>query len=189
MRNARDSKTNALTRREFLRSSAAAAAWPLAWTIVPASVFGADAPSERINIGSIGVGRMGTDDLKEALGFKQVQVVAVCDVDSNRVGAARQLVEKRYAGQSTDGGYKGCAAFKDFRELLAREDIDAVLIATPDHWHALPAIAAARAGKDIFLQKPLTLTIQEGRVSSRSAASSDPSPTSALRASLSVTEE
>jgi len=164
MRNARDGKTNTLTRREFLRSSAAAAAWPLAWTIVPASVFGADAPSERINIGSIGVGRMGTDDLKEALGFKQVQVVAVCDVDSNRAEAARQLVEKRYAGQSTQGGYKGCAEFKDFRELLAREDIDAVLIATPDHWHALPAIAAAKAGKDIFLQKPLTLTIQEGRV-------------------------
>ncbi len=155
-----------LTRREFLKSSATAAAGAAlaGLTIVPASVFGANAPSERINVGSIGVGRMGLGDLKEALGFKQAQVVAVCDVDSNRVKHAQKLVEEKYSTQSSDGSYKGCATYKDFRELVARDDIDAVMVATPDQWHALPAIAAAKAGKDIFLQKPLTLTIKEGRV-------------------------
>jgi predicted dehydrogenase len=107
---------------------------------------------------------MGLADLKEVLGFEQAQVVAVCDVDSKRVKHAQELVETHYGRQSTTGAYKGCATYKDFRNLLARDDIDAVLICTPDHWHALPAIAAAKAGKDIFLQKPLTLTIKEGRV-------------------------
>ena len=150
-------KTNRLTRRQFLKCSAAAAA------IVPACVLGAEAPSNRILVGCIGVGRMGLGDMKEVLGFKQARIIAVCDLDSKRVKHARGLVETHYSRQSTTGTYKGCATYKDFRNLLARDDIDAVLIATPDHWHALPAIAAAKAGKDIFLQKPLTLTIQEGR--------------------------
>jgi predicted dehydrogenase len=107
---------------------------------------------------------MGSDDLREALGFKQVQVVAVCDLDAQRVKRAQTVVESHYARQNPGGTYKGCAGYGDFRELVARSDIDAVQIATPDHWHTLPALAAARAGKDIFLQKPLTLTIQEGRV-------------------------
>jgi len=107
---------------------------------------------------------MGLADMKEVLGFKQAQVIAVCDVDSKRVKYAQQLVETHYGSQSRDGNYKGCAGYKDFRELIARKDIDAVTISTPDHWHALPAIAAAKAGKNIFLQKPLTLTIEEGRV-------------------------
>jgi len=154
----RTGKANVLTRREFLKCSAAAAA------IVPACVFGAEAPSNRILVGCIGVGRMGLGDMKEVLGFEQAQVVAVCDVDSRRVKHAKGLVETHYSGQSTTGTYKGCATYKDFRNLLARDDIDAVLISTPDHWHALPAIAATKAGKDIFLQKPLTLTIREGRV-------------------------
>lgn len=102
--------------------------------------------------------------MKEVLGFKQAQVIAVCDVDSKRVKHAQQLVETHYGSQSRDGNYKGCAEYKDFRELVARKDIDAVTISTPDHWHTLPAIAAAKAGKDIFLQKPLTLTIEQGRV-------------------------
>jgi len=162
-------KVDTLTRRQFLRSSAVAGAALLGPTIVPASVFGANAPSERINVGCIGVGRMGLGDLREALGFKQTQVVAVCDVDSKRVKHAQKLVEEKYSTQSRNrtargATYKGCATYKDFRELVARDDIDAVMIATPDQWHALPAIAAAKAGKDIFLQKPLTLTIQEGRV-------------------------
>ena len=153
-----------LSRRNFLRASAAAGVGLAFPAIVPSSVFGAAAPSERITVGCIGVGRMGLDDLKEALGFKQVQVVAVCDLDAHRAKNAQTTVESRYAGQSTDGTYTGCAVYGDFRELLARKDIDAVQIATPDHWHALPAIEAARSGKDIFLQKPLTLTIREGRV-------------------------
>lgn len=166
MKTRRTKKTNTLTRREFLKSSAVAAAGTaLAWpVIVPASVRGANAPSNRIAVGCIGVGRMGLGDMREVMGFKEAQVVAVCDVDSNRVKHAQKLVEEKYSSQGKNGNYKGCATYKDFRELVARKDIDAVLIATPDHWHALPAIAAAKAGKDIFLQKPLTLTIKEGRV-------------------------
>lgn len=148
---------NLITRRQFLKKTAAAGAVLAVPTIIPASVFGADAPSNRITIGCIGVGRMGLGDMKEIMGFKQAQVVAVCDVDSRRLEHAKQLVETHYDS-------KGCEAFRDFRELVAREDIDAVAISTPDHWHALPAIAAAKAGKDIFIQKPLTLTIEEGRI-------------------------
>ncbi len=153
-----------VSRRDFLRTSAAVGAGLAFPAIVPASVFGADAPSERITIGCIGVGRMGTGDLGEALGFKQVQVVAVCDLDSKRVKIAQKRVESTYAKRSPGGDYKGCATYGDYRELVARPDIDAVQIALPDHWHTLPAVEAARAGKDIFLQKPLTLTIREGRI-------------------------
>jgi len=161
---ARASIEAAVSRRGFLRASAAVGAGLAFPTIVPSSVFGAEAPSERITVGCIGVGRMGTGDLKEALGIKQVQVVAVCDLDSRRAKLAQATVESTYAKRSPGGGYKGCAAYGAFRELTARSDIDAVQIATPDHWHALPAVEAARSGKDIFLQKPLTLTIHEGRV-------------------------
>ncbi len=165
LKSVRTNKTKALNRREFLKRSAAAAS--VVWAspyIVSASAFGANSPSNRIVVGCNGVGRMGLGDMKEVLGFKQAQVVAVCDVDSKRVKHAQQLVEKHYVAQTTSGIYKGCDGYKDFRDLVARKDIDAVTVSTPDHWHALPAIAAAKAGKDIFLQKPLTLTIEEGRV-------------------------
>jgi len=154
------------TRRAFLKNSAVSTLSMAFFrpTIVPASVVSPDAPSNRIAVGCIGVGRMGLADMKEVLGFQQVQVVAVCDVDSKRANYARQLVETHYSKQSSAGTYKGCAAYRDFRDLIERKDIDAVVICTPDHWHALPAIAAAKAGKDLFVQKPLTLTIQEGRV-------------------------
>lgn len=159
MKNRKTKKSDIITRREFLKGSMVAATGTilLGPTIVPSSVFGAEAPSNRITFGCIGVGRMGLGDLREILGFKQAHIIAVCDVDSKRVKYAQQLVEKRYST-------KGCATYKDFRDLVAQDDIDAVSIATPDQWHALPAIAAAKAGKDIFLQKPLTLTIKEGRV-------------------------
>ncbi len=158
------SSVQAISRRDLLRTSAAVGAGLALPTIVPSSVFGAEAPSERITLGCIGVGRMGTGDLGEALGFKQVQVVAVCDLDSRRAQLAQKRIESTYAKRSPGGDYKGCATYGDFRELVARNDIDAVQIATPDHWHTLPALEAARSGKDIFLQKPLTLTIQEGRI-------------------------
>jgi len=157
-------KTNLVTRRQFLKGSAVAATGFLVPTIVPASVFGAAAPSNRIALGCIGVGRQGIADMREFMGLKDIQVIAVCDVDSKRTDYAKRLVEKQYAAGSDSGSYKGCSAYKDFRELIERDDIDAVSIVTPDHWHALPAIAAAKAGKDIFLEKPLTLTIQEGRI-------------------------
>lgn len=155
---------NSLSRRDFLRSSAAMGAAVALPAIVPASVFGAEAPSERITVGCIGVGRMGTGDLTEALGIKQTQVVAVCDVDSKRVQIAQKRVDSFYAQQNPGGQYKGCAGYGDFRELIARGDIDAVQISTPDHWHTIPTVEAAKAGKDIFLQKPLSLTIEEGRL-------------------------
>ena len=164
MESERTKKTNVVTRRQFLKGSAVAATGFLVPTIVPASVFGADAPSNRITIGFVGVGRMGMGDLQELLGHKEAQIVAVCDVDSNRAKNAQKTVEARYAKQSAGGTYKGCRTYGDYRELVTQDDIDAVCVVTPDHWHALPAIAAAKAGKDIFLQKPLTLTIREGRV-------------------------
>jgi len=94
-----------------------------------------------------------------------VQIIAVCDADSKRMADAKEQVESHYA-KKTESAYKGCAMHEDYRELIARPDIDAVMICTPDHWHALPAIDAAKASKDIFIQKPLTLTIHEGRVMS-----------------------
>ena len=125
---------------------------------------GGVAASNRIVIGCIGTGRIAhADDVPGILRFDEARIVAVCDVDSNRMKDAKKLIEEHYSNRTRNGNYKGCAMYGDYRELLARKDIDAVLICTPDHWHALPAIAAARAGKDIFLQKPLTLTIEEGR--------------------------
>jgi len=150
-----------ISRRRFLKVSASVVGAPL---VLRSPLFGANAPSNRITIGCIGVGRMGTGDLRDIMGRQGVQVVAVCDVDSKRLANAKSTVEKQYAVEKAGGSYKGCASYGDFRELIARPDIDAVQIVTPDHWHAIPAIEAARAGKDLFVQKPLTYTLQEGRV-------------------------
>jgi len=160
-----DSKKRGLSRRDFLKSAAVGSGAMMAIPcIVPSRVLGADAPSNVITIGCIGTGRMGRGDIMDILGFKEVQIVAVCDVDSKRAEDAKVLVEKGYSDMIAFGKYKSCSTYGDFREVIGREDIDAVMIVTPDHWHALPAIAAAKAGKDIFLQKPLSLTIPEGRV-------------------------
>ncbi|HUU92812.1 MAG TPA: Gfo/Idh/MocA family oxidoreductase [Phycisphaerae bacterium] len=148
-----------LTRRGFLRAAAAAVAAP---SVVPCSVLGADAPSNQITMGCIGVGRQGSGNMQGFL--DRVRVVAVCDVDAGRAQAAKQTVERRYAERLGNGVYKGCLAYGDFRDLLARRDIDTCLICTPDHWHTLPAVAAAQAGKDMYIEKPLTLTVPEGRV-------------------------
>ncbi|MCB1212651.1 MAG: Gfo/Idh/MocA family oxidoreductase, partial [Verrucomicrobiales bacterium] len=111
-------------------------------------------------LGFIGVGKMNSGHLGNFLGRNEVQVVAVCDVDTNRRDNAKKRVEERY-GKDKDAGYKGCEAYNDFRDLLARKDIDAVVIATPDHWHAYIAIAAVNAGKDVYCEKPLTHNIHE----------------------------
>jgi len=153
-----------LTRRTFLKGTAAIAL-PYA---ISASAIGANdrpAPSERIVMGAIGVGGQGTRHVGGGIwvqggGFvnkPQVQFVAVCDVNKRNRDNARNIVNKHYS--NTD-----CAEYNDFRQLLAREDIDAVLVATPDHWHALPCIAAAKAGKDMYCEKPMTLTIEQARV-------------------------
>jgi len=154
-----------LTRRDFLqRAAVAACAAPL---IVPGRARGADgavAPSRKVNLGFIGTGRqVFYANLPSFLASADVQVVAVCDVDRWRAEMARDKVDAHYAEERTTGRFRGCAIYHDFRELLARPDIDAVMISTPDHWHAVMAIAAARAGKDVALEKPISLTLAEGR--------------------------
>ncbi len=160
-----DGAKKVLTRRKFVKTLAATAGAALAAPyIVPASVFGVNAPGNRINLGCIGVGRMGRGDIHDIYGFEEIQIVAVCDVDSKRVRDGQKLVEDNYARLGGRESYRGCSTYGDYRELIDRDDIDAVMICTPDHWHTLAALAAAKAGKDIFVQKPLSLTIEEGRV-------------------------
>src|SRR6185436_305557 len=124
-------------------------------------------------LGFIGIGVMGRGHLGAFLGNRGVQVVAVCDVHRGRLNDAVERVHRAYAQERTAGTYRGCAGYGDFRELLGRQDIDAVVIATPDHWHAIPAILAARARKDIYCEKPLSLTIAESRAMVRAAREND----------------
>jgi len=146
------------TRRDFLKTTgltAAAFGFP---TIIPSSALGnAETlpPSERIVMGGIGLGNQGGNDLGGFLGNKNVQYVAVCDVRKSVRDQRKGKVDDQYKT-------KDCVAYNDFRELLAREDIDAVHIATPDHWHAQMVIAACRAGKDVYCQKPETRNLAEG---------------------------
>ena len=140
-----------LTRRLFLRQAAAVAGLLVAPDIIPASARGADgatAPSNRLALASIGLGIQGTGNMRAFLGNPEVQVVAVCDVHDERRTKGKQVVDGHYGNQD-------CAAYKDFRELMARTDIDAVQITTPDHWHPLIAIEAARQGKHMYCEKPI----------------------------------
>jgi len=173
-----------MNRREFLRKVTVAGVGTIGFPyVVPSSALGKAgnvAPSSRITMGSIGVGGMGTNNMRAFLSQPDAQVVAVCDVvkASNEYGhwykkgwqgawfgrePAQKIVEDHYAGKGPSGRYKGCGAYNDFRDLLARDDIDAVCITTPDHWHAIPVIMAAAAGKHIYCEKPMSLTIAEGR--------------------------
>jgi hypothetical protein len=150
------SKVNRTTRREFLKRASLAAAAPY---VISASALGQDdqpPASERIVMAGIGVGNQGSGDMSNFLRSREVQYVAVCDVRQSFLDRAKDRVNKRY-------GNTDCAVYKDFRELLARKDIDAVHIATPDHWHAIITIEACRNGKDVYCQKPESLTIREGR--------------------------
>jgi len=161
-----------INRRAFLKraaGTACAAGFPM---IVPSSVLGLDgaaAPSERIGVGCIGLGGQGLHNMRSFMNLMQAQVIAVCDVHANDqdhfIGRepAKKIVESFYAEKQASGFYKGCDTYGDFRELLARQDIDAVTVCTPDHWHGLISQAAAKAGKDIYCEKPLTNTIAEGR--------------------------
>ena len=152
------------SRREFIQHVTAAAAAVTGFpSIVPASVLGAASPGNRITVGAIGTGRISrVHDLPGIWRHDLARIVAVCDVDSKRVQEARDLVNGQYAKQ-TGKPYDGVKTYGDYRELLASRDIDAVVISTPDHWHTLIAIAAVEAGKDVYLQKPASLTIAEGR--------------------------
>ena len=149
-----------ISRRTFLKTSAA-----LAPAIVPASALGSPSraqPSERITVAMIGCGKMAKDyHIPQLLAQPDVQLMAVCEVDRTRREHAQQRVEAKYS--SAKRTFKGCDAIVDFREIIVRDDIDAVCISTPDHWHAIPIIAACKAGKDVYCEKPLTLTIEEAR--------------------------
>lgn len=147
-----------VTRRRFLKKAAGAAVGAMSFPyIVSSSALGkagSVAASNRITVGCVGVGPQGTGVMRNFLAQKDARVVAVCDLKAPALKAAQDLVNKRYQNN-------GCATFKDFRELIQRDDIDVVSIATTDHWHVLVALAAARAGKDIYLEKPMGLSLAE----------------------------
>ena len=151
---------NKVNRRGFLKTAAGAAAGAIAIPyIVPSSVFGADggvAPSNRLHVGMIGVGGQGVWDMRGFLDKPEALVVAVCDIDVKRQKAAKAEADLKY-------GNDDIKMYNDFRDVIARSDIDIIATAIPDHWHSIPAIMAAEAGKDIHGQKPLARTIREGR--------------------------
>lgn len=155
-----------LTRRAVLRSAGAGIAALGFPTIVPSSVLGADgatAPSDRIQIAQIGFGWIGGSHLDTLLNRKDVRYVAACDVNGQKLAEVRHKIAAKYTEDPARAGNADCAGYGDFREMLARSDLDAVVIATPDHWHATISIHAAQAGKDIYCEKPMTLTIGEAR--------------------------
>jgi predicted dehydrogenase len=144
--------------------TAAIAGFP---TIVPATVFGQFAPSNRIAVGAIGVGRISRGhDLPAIFKYDAARVIAVCDLDSKRVEQAKTFVNDHYKSSN------GVIGYSDYRELLANKDVDAVVVSTPDHQHAVIAVHAVRAGKDVYLQKPASLTIAEGRILSNAVQAS-----------------
>ncbi len=165
----RKTKSKEVSRRDFLKRAAAGAAVvgagcrTSAPTIVSPSAVGAAgtvAPSNRIALGFIGTGDHGTNrNIARFSKQPDAQFVALCDVDTDRIEGAIEFAKTRL---NTD--LSGCYTTQDWREIVARDDIDAVVVSTPDHWHVLPAIAAAKAGKDVICEKPLSLTVEEGRV-------------------------
>src|SRR5437764_9607646 len=150
------------SRREFLKTGLGAAAALAFPTIVPSSVFGQYAPSKRINVGAIGVGRISRGhDMPGILQYDHARIIAVCDLDAHRVEEGKKFVNDFYSNK-TGKPCDGVTGYANYHDLLANKDIDAVVVSTPDHWHALIAIDAVRAGKDVYLQKPASLTIAEG---------------------------
>lgn len=155
-----------MKRRNFIQNIALGTAGTLGFpTIVPAHVLGGkDAPSNKINIGQIGCGRIArSHDLPGTWKFDKARIMAVCDLDKNRTIDTKKLVEEFYTKKTGNSNYIDVKMYDDYREMLLNKDIDAVMISTPDFWHAQPAMEAALAGKDIYLQKPTSLTIKEGR--------------------------
>ncbi|MCB1124750.1 MAG: Gfo/Idh/MocA family oxidoreductase, partial [Verrucomicrobiae bacterium] len=153
-------KSNTLSRRKFIRNTSVAGAALSFPSIIPASALGRDgntAASERLVMGAIGLGGRGTYDLKWLLGEEDVQIVAVCDVQRVKREAAKKQVDETYGNQD-------CTTYRDMRELFEKESgIDAMLIATGDRWHGPAAIMAMQAGKDLYCEKPGTMTVAEGR--------------------------
>ena len=159
MRNVRN-----LTRRRFLKTAAAAAlAGPVVAGARALGAEGARAASDRINVAGIGIRNMGGNHLRGLVRNHEAQMVALCDVDYNVLDAAKNTVERAYSETTRRGTFKGCFQTRDFREILARRDVDAIVVAVPDHWHAPIVVAACKAGKDIYCEKPMSLTINQGK--------------------------
>lgn len=153
------------SRRRALKGLAAMTAAPYFVRSSALGLTGTVAPSNRITLGLIGCGPHGVQwNLPQIFRNPDSQVIAVCDVDQPRMQEGKTAVEGHYQKALGRTGYKACDSYGDFRELILRKDIDAVAIATPDHWHVIPAVMAVRAGKDVICEKPLTLTVAEGRV-------------------------
>ncbi len=153
-----------LTRRSFLAKAGALPIASATLSILPGALWSAPVkPNDRINAGLIGIGAMGSGHLGRLAGDPGVNLLAVCEVDPVRRNRAKDRVEAICAQRKSSGTYRGCIAYHDYREVLARPDIDAVLIATPDHWHTLQSIHAVQAGKDVYCEKPISLTIEQGR--------------------------
>lgn len=147
-----------VSRRDFVKCAGVAAGAVAAFpTIIPASVLGQDAPSKVLTVACVGVGGMGLSHIKQLVDRKTVRIVAVVDVDAFHQKRAAQIINKKY-------GNEDCRMIGDFREVTRSKDVDLITVATPDHWHAIPAIDAIRNGKDVFVEKPLTLTVREGQV-------------------------
>ncbi len=150
---------NQVTRRQFQTAAALALGVP---SVITSRAAGTTAANDRITMGFIGIGIMGRGHLSRFINYDDIQVVAVSDVVQERLDHAAKMVTDKYSATRKES-FKGVGAYKDYRALLERDDIDAVLIATPDHWHAIPIIQAANAGKDIYCEKPLTHNVVEGR--------------------------
>lgn len=158
-----------MKRRNFIKNSAWGTAGALVVPhIIPSHVLGKNAPNSKIQVGQIGFGRIArSHDLPETIKHMDLaRVVAVSDVDRDRMDQGKQWVQEYYKGKNKGDDYMNVSTFQDYRDLLADPSIDAVIISTPDHWHAQPAMEAALSGKDIYLQKPTSLTIEEGRMMS-----------------------
>ena len=155
-----------MKRRNFItKVSATSAITFLAPSILPSGVYGKTKANNKINIGQIGCGRIArSHDMPGVMQYENARLIAVCDVDINRMKDAKKLVEDYYNNKTGSNNAVDVKMYEDYKELLLNKDIDAVVISTPDHWHAQPAIEAALAGKDIYLQKPTSLTVEEGRV-------------------------
>ena len=156
-----NSRRRSLSRREFIRTTAVVAAASAAPLIIPSRLLGADAPSNRVRVGHIGCGRIAqSHDMTGVANSGLADSLAVCDVDSARTTSGKATIERLYRNRPAPA--PKVDTYGDYRELLARTDIDAVTISTPDHWHAQIALEAVRAGKDVYLQKPMTMTMEEG---------------------------
>ena len=157
----RSSSGRGPSRRRFLKTSLAGSVGLVLPTFLPRTdLFGAQTPpSRRITVAQIGCGRMGIEDMRSTMAHDLCRMVAVCDLDSKRLDAARSAAEQYYLDKGESR--VDVKAYRDYHEVLARPDIDAVIVTPPDHWHALVAVEAALAGKDLYVQKPLTYDIAE----------------------------